>query len=282
MKVLEGRWAVVTGAASGIGRSLALALARQGTHLALTDINESDLMDTAKKCLALGVQVYPSVFDVSDRRAFYDFADNLIAFTGGQIHIVVNNAGVNLRATVEDMTYEDLAWIMGINFYGVVYGTKAFLPHLEEMDEAHIVNVSSIFGVVGVPTQAAYCATKFAVRGFTESLTLELRAAGSRVGVTSVHPGGIKTNIVRSGRIRAMTRFEDSQDIVRQFDEKLARTSPDDAADAIIDAILSGRDRLMVGMDARWLDRLKRLAPVGAQRLLLKFPGATLRPRQRE
>ncbi len=276
MKTLNGRTAVITGAASGIGRSLALALALENTNLALADVNEVELADVAKQARALGVDVFSKVLDVADRKAFFEFRDEVVEHFAGQVHIVVNNAGVSLRATVDDMELSDFEWLMNINFWGVVSGTQAFLPVLRDVDEGHIVNISSVFGIIGVPTQAAYCASKFAVRGFTESLRLELLAEDANVHVSSVHPGGIKTNIVRNGRVRPMSRFDDSRDLVKQFD-RLAQTSPEDAAKTIIAGIKRNSPRILIGNDAMVIDVAQRTLPALYQKLAVRMPAIGLK-----
>jgi NAD(P)-dependent dehydrogenase (short-subunit alcohol dehydrogenase family) len=279
MKTIQGRVAVVTGAGSGIGRALALALAREGAHLAISDINADGLKTTENALIDLGADVFAQTFDVADRGAFHAFRDDVLRHFEGKTHIVVNNAGVSLRATVEDVDYDDFEWLMNINFWGVVTGTKAFLPTLREMDEGHIVNISSVFGMVGVPTQAAYCASKFAVRGFTESLRQELLAENAAIGVSSVHPGGIKTDIVRNGRIRPMSRFDDSHDVVEQFDRHLAQTSADDAARVIVRAILKNQPRVLIGYDAHAIDVAQRTLPALYQSLVHRLPATNLKPR---
>jgi len=269
MRELRGRTAVVTGAASGIGRALAVELAREGCRLAISDVNEAGLQETARMAQALGAEVWHERLDVADRQAVHAYADRVAAQFGG-VQLVVNNAGVALGATVELMRYEDLDWLMGINFWGVVHGTKAFLPHLQKADEGHIVNISSIFGIIGVPTQSAYNAAKFAVRGFTEALRQELAVEGSRVSVTCVHPGGIKTNIARSSRFGDSGVFAamqgDRENVSQRFDQ-IARTSPEQAARVIIDAVRDNRRRLLIGRDAKVVDFLQRLFPTGYQRI---------------
>lgn len=279
MKQISGRVAVVTGAGSGIGRALALEFATRGARLALCDINEEGLDATRRMVEGLGTPVTTQVVDVGDRGAIYAFRDHVLSTYAGEAHVLVNNAGVSLRAAVDDMEWDDFEWLMNINFWGVVAGTKAFLPTLRAMDEAHIVNVSSIFGIVGVPTQSAYCASKFAVRGFTESLRQELLVEGATVQVSSVHPGGIKTDIVRNGRIRPMSRFDDSRDMVRDFDRHMAKTTAEDAAAIILRGILRNDPRILVGMDASVIDVAQRSLPALYQKLALKLPVMGLKPR---
>ncbi|MCU5786487.1 SDR family NAD(P)-dependent oxidoreductase [Alloalcanivorax marinus] len=269
MKQFNDKVAVVTGAGSGIGRALAHQLAEAGARLALSDINEAGLRDTARE-LGLGEdRLITEVFDVADRDAVYGFADR-VAGHFGAVHLVINNAGVALGATVEDMSYDDFEWLMGINFWGVVYGTKAFLPHLKRAGEGHIVNVSSVFGLIGVPTQSAYNAAKFAVRGFTESLRQELEIEGGRVSCTSVHPGGIKTNIARNARMAdGMERITGDPEKARRDFEKMFRTTPEEAARTILKGVRGNKRRVLIGSDARAIDSMQRLMPTAYQRIMV-------------
>src|ERR1700689_2657232 len=205
MHDFNGRGAAITGAGSGIGRALANNLARKGAHLALSDINDEGLAEAVAQCEGHGGKVTAQHLDVADRAAVYSWADEVVG-DHGQVNLVINNAGVALGATIEAMSYEDFEWLMNINFWGVVYGTKAFLPHLKLSGEGHIVNISSVFGLISVPSQSAYNAAKFAVRGFTDSLRMELEIEDANVSVTTVHPGGIKTNIARNARMDASVR----------------------------------------------------------------------------
>ncbi len=277
MKNLNNRVAVVTGAASGIGKALAHELAAAGCRLALSDVNEPGLRETAEELRTNGHEIFTAALDVSDRDGVYDFAEQVMNHFG-EVHIVVNNAGVALGATVEDMSYEDMEWLMGINFWGVVYGTKAFLPYLKQSDEGHIVNVSSVFGLIGIPTQSAYNAAKFAVRGFTESLRQELDMDDAAVSCTCVHPGGIKTNIARNARMRDVSSVMGSSDPdenVANF-EKLFRTTPEDAAHAMIRGIRGDRRRVLIGSDSQMIDKMQRSMPTLYQKIITagqKFMG---------
>ncbi len=196
MRDFNGRVAAITGAGSGIGRALAIDLARRGAHLALADIDDAGLAETVAQCEGRGVKITSQHLDVADRAAVEAWAEQVVA-DHGKVNLIINNAGVALGATIESMSYEDFEWLMGINFWGVVYGTKAFLPHLKASGEGHVVNLSSVFGLVSVPSQSAYNAAKFAVRGFTDTLRMELAIEGAPVSVTTIHPGGIKTNIAK-------------------------------------------------------------------------------------
>ncbi len=266
MESLRDRVVVITGAGSGIGRALAQEVAYRGANVAISDVNEEGLAETKAMVEKTGVGVFAESFDVSVRAAFEQHAANVVE-EFGTAHVIVNNAGVSLRVFVEDMTYEDFEWLMDINFWGVVYGTMTFLPILQQNDWGHIVNISSVFGIVGIPTQSAYNASKFAVRGFTESLTMELNMTDSPVGVTSVHPGGIKTNIVRGGRVRDIP-FEEKYDIKETFDKKMAITHAEDAGRQIADAIQKGKERLLIGPDARLIDIGQRLLPVAYKKIV--------------
>jgi len=268
MRDLRGKVAAITGAGSGIGRALAVQLAGMGTALALSDVDEAGLAETAALVARSGVRVTAERVDVADRAAVHRHADAVIA-AHGRVHLVVNNAGVALAASVAEMTYEDFDWLMGINFWGVVHGTKAFLPHLLHADEGHVVNVSSIFGIIAVPGQAAYHAAKFAVRGFTESLRVDLELARTRVSATCVHPGGIRTNIVRRSRISAeRAQRVSKEEMAREF-ERLARRSPEQAARAIIRGVQRNARRVVIGADAKLLVALQRLLPTAYQRLIV-------------
>ena len=263
MKDFDNRVAAITGAASGIGRAVALGLADEGCHLALCDVDSDGLETTATLARAKGVEVETALVDVASRREVHAWADHVAEYFG-RVHIVVNNAGVSLSASVEAMDYDDLEWLMNINFWGVVHGTKAFLPHLRSSGEGHVVNVSSIFGIIGVPTQSAYNASKFAVRGFTEALRAELEVEGAPISATTVHPGGVKTNIVRSSRVSSAGPLgRQVEDLIREFDEELARLTPDDAARQILDALRENRRRVLVGGDAKLIVLIQRISPTG-------------------
>lgn len=267
MKTVRDKVAAITGAGSGIGRATAVLLAREGCHLALSDIDEESARETAASCH--GVKVTTARVDVADRKAVHDWADATVA-AHGRVNIIINNAGVAMGATVESMSYEDLEWLMGINFWGVVYGTKAFLPHLKATGDGHIVNLSSVFGLIGVPTQSAYNAAKFAVRGFTEALREELEVEGCGVSVTSVHPGGIKTNIARRARMRTGEDWgvADAAEAGARF-EKMARSTPEYAARDILKAILGNRRRQLIGADAVVIDLIQRFFPESYQHVLI-------------
>lgn len=262
MKSFEGRVAAITGAGSGIGRAVANELARRGSEVAVSDIDEAGLADTVRRIESAGTRVSSQLVDVADRHAVEDWA-NKVAADHGKINVIVNNAGVALGANVESMTYEDLEWLMGVNFWGVVHGTKAFLPHLQAAGEGHIVNVSSVFGMVGIPSQSAYNAAKFAVRGFTEALRVELDASGTKVSCTTIHPGGIKTNIARNGRFDPATVAQLGQDVDKlvELSERVFMTTPEKAATVILDAVVADKRRAFIGPDAQVFKVLSMLPP---------------------
>lgn len=248
--------AVVTGAASGIGRALAVRLAKEGiAGIAISDLNEQGLSETAE--MVGGVPVSTHVFDVSDRAAVEKFRDDVIAKHGRATHLI-NNAGAGVIGRFEHLTIEDFQWLMGINFWGVVYCTKTFLPILQQQPQAHIVNVSSVFGFIAPAEQTAYCSSKFAVRGFTESLRAEM--SGTSIAVSCVHPGGIKTNIARNSRLGAGTPTEWKQQGAKFFD-KVAKTSPETAADVIVQGIKDRNSRILIGGDAKAISIFSRLFP---------------------
>ncbi len=259
MKNLEGKIVVVTGAGSGIGRALALQLAAQGAQLALCDVNETNLQKTVDIAAAHGVKVYSATVDVSKRESVQTFADN-VARALGNASVIINNAGVALSQNVEAMNRQDFEWVLNINFWGVVNGCEAFLPQLRQQKDAHIVNISSIFGIIGVPSQSAYNASKFAVKGFTEALRQELN--DSNIHVTCVHPGGIKTNIARNARVHndMFGRAADVKKLAADFD-RLAATTAEEAARQIVRAIERNQKRLLIGTDAKVLDTVQRLLP---------------------
>ncbi|MGN6723559.1 MAG: SDR family NAD(P)-dependent oxidoreductase [Marmoricola sp.] len=247
MKSLDNKVVVITGAGSGIGRALALKAASKGARLAISDWNEAGLNETVALLKESGAkEIKADRLDVSDKAAFQAYATN-VAEHYGVVNVIINNAGVTYSGPVDQIEYKDFEWIMGINFWGVVYGTQEFLPHLIASGDGHVVNISSLFGLISMPGQATYNASKYAVRGYTEALREDMLVEGHKVGVTCVHPGGIKTGIARNGRA---TKGEDVTKLAEIFDEKLARMSPDKAADIIIGAVLANRPRQLVGIDA--------------------------------
>ena len=261
MKIFAGKVAAITGAGSGMGRELALELARRQCHLALSDVHETRLEETATMARALGVKVTAARVDVASREAIYAWADQVVA-DHGRVNLIFNNAGVALNSPLETISQADFEWIVNINFWGVVNGSQAFLPHLKASGEGHIVNTSSLFGLIGTPGTGAYSATKFAVRGYTESLRIELDLMNCGVSTTCVHPGGIRTEINRSARVAEGTEKlmgisgEEARD---RFDKLLDTTSANKAARVIIGAVERNARRVVVGPDAKLMDILVRI-----------------------
>lgn len=267
MKNFKNKVAAITGAGSGIGQQLAILLAKQGCHLSLSDINEKGLQQTVELLKPYSnITVTTKKLDVSDREAVKQWAQETVQ-DHGSVNLIFNNAGVALGSTVEGATYEDLEWIVGINFWGVVYGTKEFLPFIKQTQDGHIINISSLFGLTAQPTQSGYNATKFAVRGFTESLRQELDIEKSGVSSLCVHPGGIRTNIAKSAKMSdsLSSLGMDPTKSIQNFD-KLLRTPPEEAARQILQAVLKNKRRLLIGSDAKILDAFQRLFPTGYQR----------------
>jgi NAD(P)-dependent dehydrogenase (short-subunit alcohol dehydrogenase family) len=263
-KPLAGQTAVITGAGSGMGRALAQRLSGLGSPVAIFDANEETLRETEA---LLSGPVLARAMDVRDRQGQFTFATEVAEWAPAPIGAVFNNAGVALSQTVADASPEDDEWLLAINFDGVVHGTRAYLPILLEQRSGAIVNTSSVFGLAGIPTQSAYCASKFAVRGFTESLRHELKGTGVRA--ITVHPGGIKTNIARSGKMQADPRGlgRSQAEMVDEFD-RLARTSPEKAAEVIHKGVDAGKARILIGGDAYMFDWLTRITPTHYYRVL--------------
>ncbi|MFU8814606.1 MAG: SDR family NAD(P)-dependent oxidoreductase [Pseudomonadales bacterium] len=273
MKHLPGKVAVVTGAGSGMGRALAQRLAAAGCHLALTDVQAGPLEETVALAAAAGEPATAgpqprctwALVDVADRASMEGFASDVVRDHGG-VNLLFNNAGVALTGDVQHLDYDDMHWLMNINFWGVVHGCKAFLPYLQRADEAHIANTSSVFGLISVPGQSAYHAAKFAVKGFTDALRLELR--GTPIGVSCVMPGGVKTNIVRTSRYRAADNAAPTLEEMASRFEQYAALTPLQAADEILRGVRKRKAHILVGRDARMLALLVRLFPVGYYKLL--------------
>ena len=271
MQSFNYKVAAITGAGSGIGRALAYALARRGCDLALSDVNPEGLAETAAQAKKFGIKVSEQIVDVSDRLAMHDWAEKVMA-EHGKVNLIFNNAGVAHGGSVADTPYADYEWLMGINFWGVVYGTKEFLPHLQASGDGHVVNISSVFGLFAQPTQSVYNSSKFAVRGFTESLRQELDLSDGCVSATCVHPGGIKTNIALAARHATNDGkiLGKNAELTRQaFNDNMLRTSPDKAAEVILRGVERNRRRVIIGMDARLMDWLQRLLPAAYQRLIV-------------
>jgi NAD(P)-dependent dehydrogenase (short-subunit alcohol dehydrogenase family) len=261
MKDFKNKVAAITGAASGMGRTLALELARRGCHLALSDVNEPGLAETAEMAGKLGVKVTTAKLNVADREAMFAWADQ-VAAEHGKVNLIFNNAGVALGAFLDTVKPADFEWIMGINFWGVVWGTQAFLPHLKKSGDGHIINISSLFGLLAVPTQGTYNVSKFAVRGYTEALRQELDMMNCGVSATCVHPGGIRTNIARAARMDTSINEKTGQDaeLARaRFDKGLNITSAESAALQMLRAVERNQRRVLVGPDAKVLDLVVRV-----------------------
>jgi NAD(P)-dependent dehydrogenase (short-subunit alcohol dehydrogenase family) len=273
MKSFADKVVVITGAGSGIGRALALDLAARGAVLALCDIVEPGLAETARLARAAGApDVHAEQLDVSDRAAVGRYADSVVG-RFGRVNVVVNNAGVALDGALLDVGYDDMDWIMGVNFWGVVHGTKSFLPHLIASGDGHLVNVSSLFGLLSVPNQSLYNASKFAVRGFSEAVRQEMLLAGHPVGVSVVHPGGVKTGIARSGRSATTRSAAEIEAANTHFEEKLARTSAARAAEIILRGVSRNKARILVGADAHVLHTVAKLAGSRYQDLFARYFG---------
>jgi short-subunit dehydrogenase len=249
--------AVVAGAGSGIGRALARHLAVAGSALALADIDGAGLEQTAASLSERGVQLTTHIVDVSDEFTMRAFAQE-VAAKHGRVTLLINNAGVALHGRFEEISLDDLRWLMGINFWGVVHGVKYFLALLKKEPRAHIVNISSVFGIVAPAGQSAYSASKFAVRGFTEALRHELD--GTTVFVSCVHPGGIRTAIARRARLGANAPAGSRDEAVARFD-RLTPTMPDAAAARILEGVERREPRILIGRDARQIDILQRIRP---------------------
>ncbi len=267
MLTLDDQVCVVTGAGSGIGRALALNLAGRGARLALSDVDDAGLATTVDRVRAAGGrEVRSDHLDVADRDAFTAYAA-AVADHFGRVNVVVNNAGVALAGNLEDLEYPDMDWIIGVNFWGVVHGTKEFLPHLIASGDGHLVNISSLFGLVSMPGQSMYNASKYAVRGMSEAVREEMLIAGHPVGVTVVHPGGIKTAIARNARVSAR---EDKAKTAQLFDEKLAKMTPERAAEIIVRGILHNRARVLVGLDAHAVHQIAKFTGSRYQDIVAK------------
>jgi NAD(P)-dependent dehydrogenase (short-subunit alcohol dehydrogenase family) len=271
MSKLQGKVAVVTGAGSGIGRALATEL---GARLAISDVNGEGLAQTAAIVGPTGAAVHQQTLDVSDREAFERYAA-AVADHFGVVHQIYNNAGIAHSRTVLESNYRDYERVLAINLWGVIHGTKAFLPHLIDSGEGHLVNISSLNGYFAQERMTHYCTSKFAVRGFTESVRAEMLSAGLPVKVSVVHPGGIKTNIASAALQSAVELGEPvtQADERRQhaYNEKLLKMDPSQAARIIVNGVEAGKPRILVGNDAKLVDTIVRLLPARATRLSVAF-----------
>lgn len=263
MKDFRGRVAVVTGAGSGIGRALAVELAKEGARLALSGRRVATVEETAELCRAEGAEARAYELDVTDREAVLKHADEVVTDFGG-VNLVINNAGVSLTASVEEVAWDDLEWIFNINFWGTVHGTKAFLPYLIASGDGHVANMSSMFGLVACPTQSGYSSSKFAMRAFTDSLRQEMKLYGHPVGVSSIHPGTILTDIARKARA---ADGRDIDELASNF-ERMAKVSPETAAQVTLAGIRKDKAMIFIGKDAKFLNGLQRVAGSGYQKVL--------------
>jgi NAD(P)-dependent dehydrogenase (short-subunit alcohol dehydrogenase family) len=263
MSRVAGRVCVVTGAGSGIGRALAVELAGRGARLAICDVSEPGLAET--RTLLGDAEVHVAVIDVSDREAVHAYAGEVAEHFSGVVHQLYNNAGVAFRRSIVDSEYADYERVLDVNLWGVIHGTKAFLPHLIASGDGHLVNVSSLNGYMTQPGMTHYCTSKFAVRGFTEAVRADMLAGGHPVGVTCVHPGGIRTNIAAAALENAKTLglpFTAADERRQQiYDKKLLKMDPARAATIVVDGVERNRPRVLVGRDARLVDAFVRLLP---------------------
>ena len=263
MKNLKKKVAVVTGAGSGIGRELAVELAGLGCNLAISDVNVKGLEETAAMIKASSVNVTTHILDVADKEAMHAHADE-VKKAHGKVDIVINNAGVAIGCNLDTVGYADFEWLMNINFWGVVYGTTAFLPLLKEQKDSNLVNISSIYGILPSPLTGPYVCSKFAVRGYTENLMIELK--DTNVNISVVHPGGIKTNIAKNAR--HLIEDEIPQEHLNKVYEDNFRTTSKKAAQVIVKGIQKDQQRIMVGTDAKIIDWFRRLFPMISMRLI--------------
>ena len=263
MQGFAGKVCVVTGAGSGIGQALAIELARAGAQLAISDVDTEGLAQTEQRLKALGVRLKVDRLNVTEREAFLAYADQVKEHFG-KVNQIYNNAGIAFSGDVEVTPFKDIERVMDVDFWGVVNGTKAFLPHLIASGDGHVINISSLFGLLSMPGQAAYNAAKFAVRGFTEALNQEMAINKHPVKVTTVHPGGIKTAIARNATV---VEGMDKAAMADFFDRKLASTTAEDAARVILEGVSKNRARVLIGNDARALDLLVRITGSRYQKL---------------
>jgi short-subunit dehydrogenase len=276
MQGFVGKVAVVTGAGSGIGQALAIELGRSGASLAISDVDTEGLKVTEDRLSAIGARVKANRLDVTERERFLLYADE-VKDHFGKVNQIYNNAGIAFTGDVDITPFKDIERVMDVDYWGVVNGTKAFLPHLIASGDGHVINISSVFGLFAVPGQAAYNSAKFAVRGFTEALRQEMLLARHPVKVTTVHPGGIKTAIARNA---TAADGLDSAHLAEWFDTKMARTTPERAAQIILEAVAKNKARALVGTDAKILDAFVRVTGPGYHKVLVALARRTM-PRTR-
>ena len=280
MSSVAGKVAAVTGAGSGIGRAIAIELASRGARLALSDLNQEGLAASAELVKKRGSTPHTTVLDVGDRDAVTGYAEEVAAHYG-VVHQIYNNAGIAFSRSVLDSTYEDYERILQVNLWGVIHGTKAFLPHLIASGDGHVVNVSSLNGYLAQGGMSHYCTSKFAVRGFTEAVRMEILSEGLPVGVSSVHPVGIKTGIadaaLTSARELGLPVTEADERRRKAYNEKLLRMDPAQAGRVIVDGVEKGRGRILVGQDAKVVDAFVRLLPARYPKIALAVEGRLAR-----
>ena len=269
MQGFAGKVAVITGAGSGMGAELAVQLGRAGASVAISDVDTEGLAVTEGRLKAIGAPVKSDRLDVAERESFLLYADD-VKNHFGKVNQIYNNAGIAFSGDIEVTQFKDIERVMDVDYWGVVNGTKAFLPHLIASGDGHVINTSSVFGLFSVPGQAAYNSAKFAVRGFTEALRQEMIIAGHPVKVTSVHPGGVKTAIARNS---TTAEGLDAATMAEWFDTKMARTSSERAAEIILDGVAKGKAKVLVGTDAKILDAFVRVSGSGYQRVLTSLAG---------
>ncbi|MEE4022520.1 SDR family oxidoreductase [Gordonia sp. PKS22-38] len=272
MKDFRDKVVVITGAGSGMGRDLAVKLGQLGAKLAISDLNPEGLAVTEKLVAETGAPVHAQLLNVAEREAVLEYADTVVAHYG-TVNVIFNNAGIAHHGEIERTEFKDIERVMDVDYWGVVNGTKAFLPHIIASGDGHIVNTSSLFGLLSEPGQAAYNSAKFAVRGFTEALNQEMIVAKHPVKVTCVHPGGIKTAIARNA---TASGDHDQKKTADFFDRHLARMTSEDAADAIIAGVRKNRARVLVGADAKLLDLWVRIVASGYQGIVARVTGWAL------
>lgn len=274
MQGFAGKVAVVTGAGSGIGQALAIELGRSGASVAISDVDTDGLAVTEQRLTAIGAPVKTDRLDVTERERFLLYADE-VKDHFGKVNQIYNNAGIAFTGDIDISPFKDIERVMDVDYWGVVNGTKAFLPHLIASGDGHVINISSVFGIFAVPGQAAYNSAKFAVRGFTEALRQEMMLAKLPVKVTTVHPGGIKTAIARNS---TAAEGLDASHLAEWFDTKMARTSPERAAQIILEGVAKNKARVLVGTDAKILDAFVRVTGPGYHKVLVALARRAMPP----
>ena len=269
MQGFAGKVAAVTGAGSGIGQALAIELGRSGASVAISDVDTDGLAITEQRLKSIGAPVKSDRIDVTERERFLLYADE-VKERFGKVNQIYNNAGIAYSGDVDITPFKDIEKVMDVDYWGVVNGTKAFLPHLIASGDGHVINISSVFGIFSVPGQAAYNSAKFAVRGFTEAMRMEMILAKHPVKVTCVHPGGIKTAIARNS---TAAEGLDAASMAEWFDTKMARTSPEKAAQIILEAVAKNKAKVLVGADAKVIDVIIRASGASYQRAITALSG---------